>query len=628
MGTQSVRAIESLSERKTFLYHLLHDVSALDRMITQDIFEKKVHRIGAEQELCIVDKNFYPSKKALHILEKIKDDHFTTELALFNLEINLDPLKLGSNCFSKLENQLSTLLQKAYDAADACDQDKILLTGILPTLKKKDLIFENITPLQRYEVLNNVLKKIRGNHFKLRIEGVDQLIIKHDTILFEACNTSFQVHLQIPLNEIIDKYNWAQVIAGPVLSAMSNSPMLLGKELWSETRIALFQQSVDLRNSSYLLRGQRPRVSFGTDWIRKSIIELYKDDIVRYTPLITRDFDEDALALLKEGKIPKLQALNLHNGTIYKWNRLCYGQMNGIPHLRIENRYIPAGPTVKDEIANALFWVGVMQGMPDEYKKIYKRHSFYEARSNFVNAARTGINTYFNWFSKGISANRLIREILIPIAKEGLKKSKINQKDISYYLNIIEKRVASHQTGSVWIINSNRKLRKNMTKDIANTTLSSCMYKNQRSNKPIHQWKLANKNDCIGMDMKISKLENYMTTEVFVVNENDLIDLVTKIMRWKNIHHIPVVNNDNKIIGIISKSNLNVLNLGEDKLLIAKDIMVKNIITVTSDTSIEEAQRIMLQYKVGCLPVLEFGDLIGIITKSDLEKLNILQKKK
>ena len=130
------------------------------------------------------------------------------------------------------------------------------------------------------------------------------------------------------------------------------------------------------------------------------------------------------------------------------------------------------------------------------------------------------------------------------------------------------------------------------------------------------------------MDMKISKLENYMTTEVFVVNENDLIDLVTKIMRWKNIHHIPVVNNDNKIIGIISKSNLNVLNLGEDKLLIAKDIMVKNIITVTSDTSIEEAQRIMLQYKVGCLPVLEFGDLIGIITKSDLEKLNILQKKK
>jgi CBS domain-containing protein len=454
------------------------------------------------------------------------------------------------------------------------------------------------------------------------------LIIKHETILFEACNTSFQVHLQIPLNEIIDKYNWAQVIAGPVLSAMTNSPMLLGKELWSETRIALFQQSVDLRNSSYLLRGQRPRVSFGTDWIRKSIIELYKDDIVRYTPLITRDFDEDALALLKENKIPKLQALNLHNGTIYKWNRLCYGQTNGVPHLRIENRYIPAGPTVKDEIANTLFWVGLMQGMPDEYKQIHKTHSFYEVRSNFVNAARTGINTYFNWFGKGISANRLIREVLLPIAKEGLTKSNINEKDIAYYLNIIEKRVSSHQTGSVWTINSNRKLRKNMTKDIANVTLTSCMYKNQRSNRPIHQWKLANKSDCIGIDLKTSKLENYMTTEVFVVNENDLIDLVVKIMRWKNIHHIPVVNNDNRITGIISKSNLKALNLAESKLLVAKDIMVKNIITVNSETSIEEANRIMVQHNVGCLPILEFGDLIGILTTNDVKKLQNTSKKK
>ncbi len=628
MGNPSVKAIESLSERKTFLYHLLHDVEALDKMIVQDLFEKNVQRIGAEQELCIVDKNFYPSKNALQILDKIQDDHFTTELALFNLEINLDPLKLEKNCFTKLESQLSSLMKKAYDAADSFDQDKILLTGILPTLKKKDLIFENITPLKRYEVLNNVLKKFRGNHFKLRIEGVDQLILKHETILFEACNTSFQVHLQIPLNEIIDKYNWAQVIAGPVLAAMTNSPMLLGKELWSETRIALFQQSVDLRNSSYLLRGQRPRVSFGTDWIRKSIIELYKDDIVRYTPLITRDFDEDAMALLRENKIPKLQALNLHNGTIYKWNRLCYGQTNGIPHLRIENRYIPAGPTVKDEIANTLFWVGLMQGMPDEYKQIHKTHSFYEVRSNFVNAARTGINSYFNWFGKGISANRLIREILLPIAREGLLKSNINNKDISYYLDIIENRVSSHQTGSVWTINSNRKLRKNMTKDIANATLTSCMYKNQRSNRPIHQWKLANKSDCVGMNLKTSKLENYMTTEVFVVNENDLVYLVDKIMRWKNIHHIPVVNNDNKIIGIISNSDLKALNLGESKALIAKDIMVKNIITVTSETSLEEASRIMVQHNVGCLPILEFGDLIGILTTNDVKKLQNTSNKK
>jgi gamma-glutamylcysteine synthetase len=404
MGFQSVKAIESLSERKDFLYHLLNDVEALDTMIENDLFEKEIHRIGAEQELYLIDKNFRPSKKALEVLARIDDKHFTTELALFNLEINLDPLKLDSNCFSQMENQLNTLLNKAHIAANEFDNDKILLVGILPTLMKKDLIFDNITPHERYKTLNKVLKKIRGDDFILRIKGVDELNLNHKTILFEACNTSFQVHLQIPIKEMVDKYNWSQAIAGPVLSIMSNSPMLLGKELWSETRIALFQQSVDLRNKSYLLREQKPRVSFGSDWVRKSIIETYKDDIVRYIPLLTSEFSEDAMAKLKKGEFPKLEALNIHNGTIYKWNRLCYGQNNGIPHLRIENRYIPSGPSVKDEIANALFWVGVMQGMPNKYKNIYNKTPFNEVKGNFINAARTGINTYFNWFGKGISA--------------------------------------------------------------------------------------------------------------------------------------------------------------------------------------------------------------------------------
>ena len=621
MGSQSVKAIESLSERKDFLYHLLDDVKALDMMIENDLFEKGKQRIGAEQELCLVDKNFNPSKKALEVLEKINDKHYTTELALFNLEINLDPIELNSNCFSQLENQLNDLLKKGHYSANQVGENKILLAGILPTLKKKDLVFDNITPHKRYKLLNNIIKKIRGNDFKLRIEGVDELILKHESILFEACNTSFQVHLQIPLKQIVDKYNWASVIAGPMLSVMSNSPMLLGKELWSETRIALFQQSVDLRNKSYLLRGQKPRVSFGNDWLRKSIIEMYKDDIVRYSPILTSNFEENAIELLEQGKIPKLEALSVHSGTIYKWNRLCYGINNGIPNLRIENRYIPSGPTVKDEIANALFWVGVMQGMPKKYKKVYDIIPFREAKGNFINAARTGINTYFNWFGKGISAKRLIKEHLIPLAYEGLIKSKIDKKDITHYLNIIEKRVDSHQTGSVWITNSNRKLRKKLTKDIASATLASCMYKKQIKGKPVHQWKIANPKQCVDLDIENIELDKFMTTEIFVVNEDDLVDLVIKIMKWKNIHHIPVVNNKNKLTGLITKKNIDAIDLKKKKLIVAKDIMINDIITVTSETSYHKAKDIMIKNKVGCLPVLEYGDLIGILTKNDLEKL-------
>jgi CBS domain-containing protein len=623
MGSHAVKAITSQKERKKFVYHLLNDVKALEKMVQDDLFEKGIQRVGAEQELCIINKNYRPSFNALKILDKLNDPHFTTELALFNLEVNLDPFELKEDCFSRIEDRLSVYIKKVQKVADEFDHDKIVLSGILPSLKKKDLIFENMTPLERYTILNDILKNIRGGKFKLRIRGVDELIIKHDSILFEACNTSFQVHLQIGLDEIIDKYNWAQAIAGPVLSVMSNSPLLMGRELWSETRIALFQQSVDLRNTSYLLREQKPRVSFGNDWIKKSIVELYTDDISRYTPLITSNFEEDSLKALEKGIRPELRALNLHNGTLYKWNRLCYGVHNNVAHLRIENRYIPSGPSIKDEVANALFWVGVMQGMPEEYKNIWEKIPFNDARGNFINAARTGINTYFNWFGEGISAKRLVKKILIPMAKKGLKKSQVNSKDIKYYLNIIEKRVDKNVTGSKWMVRSSRKLRESVSKDVSCLLLTYHLYKNQQTNKPVHQWDLADANTT-SLSKKFDKLYKVMTTELFVVNEDDLVELVAKIMEWKNIHHLPVVNKFNKIIGIITKSNLSGIDFlnAKEKMIVAKDIMIRKVVAVDPETLVEDAREIMKLNNIGCLPIIEGGELVGIFTKNDLKKID------
>ena len=316
MGSQVVQAITNKTQRKEFIYHLLKDIEALDLMIKNKSFETGIQRIGAEQELCIVDKFYRPSFNALKILDFINDEHFTTELGLFNIEANLDPLELKDKCFSKLESDLSNLIDKARLSANAVENNKIILTGILPTLKRKDLVFENMTPHQRYKVLNDEMKKIRGKDFSVQVRGVDELILDHESILFEACNTSFQVHLQIDLDNIIDQYNWSQAIAGPILSVMSNSPLLLGRELWSETRIALFQQSIDLRNKSQLLREQQPRVSFGNDWVKNSILELFTDDITRYAPLVTSTFETDAIEDLNNGIKPKLKALNLHNGTL------------------------------------------------------------------------------------------------------------------------------------------------------------------------------------------------------------------------------------------------------------------------------------------------------------------------
>ena len=623
MGSQSVQAISSLKERKKFIYHLLNDIKALEKMIADRLFEEGIQRVGAEQELCIINSHYRPSLNALKILEIINDSHFTTELALFNLEINLDPEELAGRCFSNIEQQLSTLLAKVHKAAEAVGNDKVLLAGILPTLKKKDLIFKNMTPFDRYKTLNDVLKNMRGGNFKLRIRGVDELIVNHESILFEACNTSFQVHLQIGLDEIIDAYNWSQAIAGPVLSVMTNSPLLLGRELWSETRIALFQQSIDMRNTSYLLREQKPRVSFGNGWVKESILELFTDDIARYTPLVTAKFNEDSLQSLQQGVLPKLEALNLHNGTLYKWNRVCYGVHNNIAHLRIENRYIPSGPSVKDEIANALFWVGVMQGMPEKYKEIWKIFPFNDARGNFINAARTGINTYFNWFGKGISAKKLVKKILIPMAREGLQKTAVHTADIDYYLGIIEKRIQKNINGSKWIVRSKRKLRKKVSNDEACVLLTYNMYKNQQQDIPVCDWKLA-KVYPSKRSKKEDKLYKIMTTELFVVNENDLVELVQKIMEWKNIRHMPVVNEQNKLTGIITRTNLDTIDIKQAKnnLVVAKDIMVKKVVTATPETLIAAAKKIMDSKGIGCLPIIDNDELIGIFTRSDLQRIH------
>ncbi|PTX60114.1 CBS domain-containing protein [Kordia periserrulae] len=617
MGSQLVKAIDSDELQKEFTKQLLYDIEALSTMIENDDFEQGIQRIGAEQEVCIVDDFYRPSFNALEILQEIDDAHFTTELGLFNIEANLDPIVLNDNCFSQLEHDLTSLMAKAQKAAAKIKNNKIVLAGILPTFNRSDLVFENMTPHKRYKTLNDILKRIKGNDFKLQIRGVDELILHHESILFEACNTSFQVHLQIGLNEIIDKYNWSQAIAGPILSAMTNAPMLLGKELWSETRIALFQQSIDLRNTSHLLREQKPRVSFGNDWARNSILELFTDDITRYKALVTTEFEGNSMDDLANGIKPKLKALNLHNGTLYKWNRVCYGVAKNVAHLRIENRYIPAGPSIKDEIANALFWVGVMQGMPNDCKNIWEKMDFKDARGNFIKAARTGIDTYFNWFGEGISAKELILTKLITMAKEGLKKSNVSDADSDYYLNIIAERIQKNTTGSKWQVRSSRKLKEEVSSEEANILLTHHLYKNQQKNIPVHEWELAS-TLCEEEIYSRNKVYKVMTKEVYVVNENDLMLLIEKIMQWKNIHHIPVVNADNKIVGIVSSNNLD-KKLSQDAFV--KDVMQSNIVTGTPEMTIAEAEELMSLHTIACLPILDNDYLVGIFTKNDLLKI-------
>jgi CBS domain-containing protein len=618
MGELNVHAKTNDETRRNFIRHLLDDIAALEQMLDNGKIESGITRIGAEQEFCLVNKNWRPTANGPAILEAINDPHFTTELAKYNLEINLDPIELKTDAFSKVETQIYQLIDKAKKVAAELD-NQVVLAGILPSISMRELGMEYMTEKSRYLELNRNLKKLRGNYFRMHLSGVDELSIKHDSIMFEACNTSFQIHLQIEPNDFISSYNWSQAIAGPILGLCVNSPMLLGRELWHETRVALFQQSIDTRNVSFALTDQQARVTFGESWVKGTIVDVFKNEISRYRVLFSKEIEENSLMQLKSGGIPKLEALTLHNGTIYRWNRACYGVGNGKPHVRIENRYIPSGPTIMDEMANFVFWVGLMVGRPSEYDVIDEKMDFKDAKSNFFKAARYGSESIMNWMGEEISLNQLILTKLLPMAQDGLKKMNIDSKDIIRLLDIIKKR-AKGTTGSQWMIKSYRALKKEMKHGDALIALTKSIHDNQQTNRPVHEWPVKkNQSPINGVTGKVG---NIMSTQLFTAFADDTADLTLRIMQWKKIHHLPIVDHQETLVGLLTWNHIQgfIEKKQDGGMIPVSQIMVRSVITTTTSTDIQDAIALMKKNQIGCLPVLQKNHLVGIITIDDLLK--------
>lgn len=616
MGELKVIKLSTKKDKADYIHQLVKDIEALDRMIRDGQVEKSPIRIGAEQEFCLVDDHFHPSHISMDLLKSINDDHFTTEIGNYNLEINLDPLELKGDCFSKLALQLKQLLAKATEAAKPYNS-KVLLTGILPTLALKHITLDNMTNIQRYFVLNDAIRESRKDDFEIHIKGVDELNLLHDSVMLEGCNTSFQMHLQINPDNFIESYNWAQAISGPILSICTNSPILFGNELWSETRIALFTQSVDTRANSFLLHEKQSRVSFGSEWTSGSVTDIFKDNISRFRSLVTTEFIRDSVDMLDLGEIPKLKALNLHNGTVYRWNRACYGVGNGKPHLRIENRYIPSGPTVSDEIANMMFWVGVMVGKPKKYEGISEKMDFKDAKANFFNAARYGMATQFYWNNNYVPSHQLILDELLPMAYRGLYSVGVSPKDAEHYLTIIENRVNAH-SGSQWLTSSYRNLKKKQKPFEALQTLTANIYEKQKKDYPVSTWRILDPQPA-KMETKDKIVKHLMSTEIFSVDQRDSIELVLKIMEWKNIHHMPVINADKELVGLLSWEDVKGHIITEEQKHDAvKTIMIKDIITISEYDKIIDAKRLMSKFNINSLPVVNNKKLIGIITSKDI----------
>lgn len=632
MGEHKVSKLTNKKQRLKFVQDLLRDIRALEFMLEQkDMFEENITRIGAEQEMVLVDKEtFKAAPMAMEALDALKDyDWVETEIAKFNLETNLDPREFTGNCFSEMEKENRSKLLKINEEIEKLGLN-IVLTGILPTLIKDDLSLDNLTPMERYRALIEAInEQLVSESYQLNLKGIDELRIKHDSPLIEACNTSFQVHLQVSPKEFVKMYNIAQALAGPVMAIAANSPLVFGKMLWHESRIAMFQQALDTRTSHDQIRDRRPRVQFGNSWLEDSILDIYREDISRFRVLISADYDENPLEKLKEKVTPKLSRLQVHNGTVYRWNRPCYGiSPNGQPHLRIENRVFAAGPTVLDETANAAFWLGLMIGMSLEFDDIRTKIDFEDVHDNFEKAARFGIDCTFNWIDdQKISACDLVLDHLLPIARKGLEHRKIDAKDIDKYLGVIEGRAKKHMNGARWMLKSFLKLSRETSKDEALTTLTSCIIENQKTSLPAHEWKIPELIDLKNYAPKKLKVSSFMDTDLFTVEKEDLIELVAEMMDWKKIKYTPVENKKGHLEGLVSaglilKHYISTRNNPLKSQRTVNQIMVKKPIVIGPNASIMDAMNIMRQNRIGCLPVVSNKELVGLITEQSILRIS------
>ena len=368
----------------------------------------------------------------------------------------------------------------------------MVLIGILPTIDEPDLRAEALSANPRYELINQQIFAARGEDLEILIGGVERLSTYADTIAPEAACTSIQLHQQVDPEAFARYWNAAQSIAGAQLAVGANSPFFCGKELWQETRIALFEQATDTRPEELKAQGVRPRVWFGERWVT-SIFDLFEEN-VRYFPALLPICDaEDPVEVLARGDVPRLSELRLHNGTIYRWNRPIYDTVRGRPQVRVENRVLPAGPTVVDSLANAAFYYGLIRMLADEERPIWSRMSFSAAADNFHAGARDGINASLYWPGLGeVPAAELVLRRLLPLAAEGLERTGVDAADRDRLLGIIERRCVTFRNGASWQSAIFHRLYddEQLDRPDALREMTLRYREHMHSNQPVHTWPL------------------------------------------------------------------------------------------------------------------------------------------
>ncbi|UQS27426.1 glutamate-cysteine ligase family protein [Amycolatopsis thermalba] len=446
----------SSRDRARYRHKLQRCLDTLARMLADDGFSFPRRHIGLEVELNLVDDELRPSMSNSAVLEALDSESFTTELSQHNIELNVPPRPLAGKSAIELEHDLIGYLGEADRNATAAGA-RLAVIGILPTLTPDHFDQKWITNNTRYTLLNDQIFAARGENMTLSMDGAplgghnpERLRTYSESILPEAACTSVQLHVQVAPEEFATHWNAAQCLAGVQVAIGANSPFLLGKALWHETRIPLFLQATDTRPEELRNQGVRPRVWFGERWIT-SIFDLFEENVRYFPGLLPETDSEDPLDALEAGQAPKLTELMLHNGTVWRWNRPVYDVVDGKPHLRVENRVLPAGPTVLDMMANAAFFYGAQRALAEAERPVWTQMSFQAAEENLYAGARNGFDAQLYWPGQGwVPPDELVLRVLLPLAVEGLRSADVSEAAIDRYLGVIEQRCLTRRNGAWW----------------------------------------------------------------------------------------------------------------------------------------------------------------------------------
>ena len=472
MGQEIGRIHFREEDFERFRGRLAEETALLETWLRAGRFDHRSYVGGFELEAWLVDHNFFPLPRNQEYLTRLNNPLVVPELSKFNVELNGTPQPLAGRALHRLEQELTSTWRHCLQVAHELEC-QLAMIGILPTVRQQDLTLANISPLNRYYALNDqVLKLRRGRPLRLDISGRDHLALTHDDVMLEAATTSFQVHLQAPADEAVRYFNAAQILSAPMVALAANSPFLFERRLWDETRIPLFEQAVGLGDDAH---ARTQRVTFGSGYLQDSPLECYRENVERYPVLLPILFEDGA---------PQLRHLRLHNGTIWRWNRLLIGFDDAaVPHLRVEHRVMPAGPSIVDMISNAAVYLGASRFLAGLRRAPEADLPFTQARDNFYLAARNGLDAHIVWLDgREVEVRTLLLDEILHMAREGLLLLGADEDDIERYLSIAQMRVRTGQNGAAW----QRAHAEKYARDFFRLTAD--YLEHQRSAMPVHEW--------------------------------------------------------------------------------------------------------------------------------------------